>query len=118
MWKKLRITSRLVLLVAILIAAMTGTLALGLFTMARLRDDLTATLQATRQTGEMVDAARAAQVHFKKQVQEWKNVLLRGHDQGAFRSHMAAFDEEERAVTASLSKLRDRMARAGLPNGQ
>jgi methyl-accepting chemotaxis protein len=114
MWRNSRITSRLILLVAILVAAMTGMLAVGLFTMRGLRGNVTEALQTTKLTGEMVDTARSAQVHFKKQVQEWKNVLLRGHEPDALREHLASFDEEERATQERLSKLRDQMARGGL----
>jgi methyl-accepting chemotaxis protein len=117
MWKNTRITSRLILLMAILVAAMMGTLGLGLYAMRGLRRDVTEALHAMRVTGEMVDTARSAQVHLKRQVQEWKNVLLRGHDPTAMREHLASFDEEERVTQASLSKLRDEMKLVGLHVG-
>jgi len=62
MWKNTRITSRLILLMAILVAAMMGTLGLGLYAMRGLRRDVTEALHAMRVTGEMVDTARSAQV--------------------------------------------------------
>ncbi|PHV48897.1 methyl-accepting chemotaxis protein [Janthinobacterium sp. BJB301] len=40
---------------------------------------------------EAVDAARSAQVEFKIQVQEWKNILLRGGDAAAFQRYREAF---------------------------
>jgi methyl-accepting chemotaxis protein len=118
MWRNSRITSRLILLVGIMVTGMVGTLALGLLTMRALRQDVTEVRRATKLTGEMVDAARTAQVHFKKQVQEWKNVLLRGHEPDALREHLASFDEEERVVQTSLSELRDEMAQAGLASAE
>ena len=38
-----------------------------------------------------IDAARVIQVDFKKQAQEWKNVLLRGKNPGDLQKHSAAF---------------------------
>ncbi len=52
-----------------------------------------------------IDTARRAQVHFKKQVQEWKNILLRGNDQALFDRHLNSFNEEDRKVNEYLKSL-------------
>ena len=49
-----------------------------------------------------VDTARLAQTHFKKQVQEWKNILLRGNDLKLHDQHFRAFENEERLVKENL----------------
>lgn len=52
-----------------------------------------------------IDTARLSQVHFKKQVQEWKNILLRGNDKDLFNKHLKAFQDEERKVNEYLASL-------------
>ncbi len=59
---------------------------------------------------EAVDNARAAQVHFKIQVQEWKNILLRGKDPEAFQKYLKGFGEQEAQVTDRLHKLQANVA--------
>lgn len=56
-----------------------------------------------------VDAINLA---FKGQVQEWKNVLLRGHDQSARKKYWSKFNEQDQKVKELTSSLL-----SGLPEG-
>jgi methyl-accepting chemotaxis protein len=51
--------------------------------------------------------ARLAEVHFKKQVQEWKNILLRGNERDLYERHLKAFNDEDRRVNEYLLALSD-----------
>ncbi len=53
------------------------------------------------------DTARLAQVHYKKQVQEWKNTLLRGNDRDLFDKYFKAFNNEDKLVNDYLHALSD-----------
>lgn len=50
---------------------------------------------------------RLLQVGFKKQVQEWKDILLRGKDPVALRTHTAQFLEEDRKVNEIAAALHE-----------
>ncbi len=54
---------------------------------------------------QAVDTARGAQVEFKIQVQEWKNILVRGHDPAQLEKYSAAFVKSGQATNAELQKL-------------
>ncbi|HLY08393.1 MAG TPA: HAMP domain-containing protein, partial [Planctomycetota bacterium] len=52
-----------------------------------------------------LDAARLIQVHFKKQVQEWKDILLRGHEEKDLEDHTQAFLAQESRVRTEVARL-------------
>jgi len=55
--------------------------------------------------GELLDGARSAQVAFKLQVQEWKNVLLRSSTPEALQERLAQFTAAEAEVDRRLGGL-------------
>jgi methyl-accepting chemotaxis protein-1 (serine sensor receptor) len=62
---------------------------------------------------DAADTARSAQVEFKIQVQEWKNILIRGSDPAAFKKYQEGFEKSAAATLAELDKLKAALAAQG-----
>jgi methyl-accepting chemotaxis protein len=72
-------------------------------------------IASANRTRQAVDLARSATVQFKIQVQEWKNILLRGHEPAAFETHLAGFTKQEALTQEDLENLKALMLKIGLP---
>jgi hypothetical protein len=74
--------------------------------------------QQTKEHGrflaESINLARSAQLDFKKQVQEWKDTLLRGNDPALFKKYCGQFAQQETAVDQDLAELQKLFAGAGV----
>ena len=74
---------------------------LGLFSVWSLSTYQARTQAALSEVTISMDQARQAQLHFKTQIQEWKNILLRGHVLKDRVVYLAAF-EKEKVITSKL----------------
>jgi methyl-accepting chemotaxis protein-1 (serine sensor receptor) len=97
-------------LLAVLIVGYQGWSALGF-----IKERNTEGLQRSVALTEAVDTARSAQVEFKIQVQEWKNILLRGHDPAQLDRYTQAFIKSGKQTGDELQKLSAQLDRLKLP---
>lgn len=74
---------------------------LGLFSVWSLSAYQARTQAALSKVTTSMDQSRQAQLHFKTQIQEWKNILLRGHVLKDRAKYLAAF-EKEKVITSEL----------------
>lgn len=72
---------------------------------------LTTTLGKVAKAG---DQAREAQNHLKSQVQEWKDILIRGHDSALMAKYKAGFEKQEREVEEDLVGMKAALSDLGL----
>ena len=96
-------------------AGLVGLGSLGWVSVSRLSKVAQQEQTEGRQLVQAVDLARSAQVMFKKQVQEWKDILLRGNDPESFAKYSKAFDSEEQTTQDDLKALTVVMQQLGLP---
>lgn len=91
----------------------------GLFGLKTSRKALSEVKAEVEERGEFLanstDLARSAQVNFKIQVQEWKNTLLRGHEEEQFEKYWARFLEQETIVQSKLKELEALLSQYGVP---
>ncbi len=114
MFKNFKIKTILIVLVISMIGFMAILGGVTTITVNKLNKNMNSSLEASEQYTILVDKARNVQVTFKKQVQEWKNILLRGQDPESYKKYYEGFKQEENSVTSQLEELKGLMQKEGL----
>lgn len=85
-------------LVALLLVALGSTMVVCAVLIAQLQSLQSGYAEVLAGPVAQAESARVGQVEFKKQVQEWKNILLRGHDPDDLEKYTRQFEAREASV--------------------
>jgi hypothetical protein len=103
--ERVRLRKSLLQLASLLMLTLITIMLLALFTVWSMDRAHQRAERKQEQLVAALDASRRAQVHFKVQVQEWKNLLLRGEAPLRRASYYETFAGEEQRVDAELRHL-------------
>jgi methyl-accepting chemotaxis protein len=103
---------------AILVTSASAMLIIFVLGMVALDRSLSSEINNAVSTGEksaaLIADARAAHVNFQRQVQEWKNILIRGNNPELYEKHFKAFQERAADVQKDLEATEQRLRDGGV----
>jgi methyl-accepting chemotaxis protein len=111
----LTIKARIVILGLIAVGGVVVAGFSGIFQLSRINMQLEADLTDTRSRVHTLIDVQTANVDFKTQVQEWKNILLRGNKEADFAKYEKSFFEKETAVQERLKKASETLKKEAAP---
>ena len=117
MFDNMKIGTRLLGMAGVLAALMALVGMMGLRSLQNSTETLRQSLATATSITAIVNEGRDSQVELKKQVQEWKDLLIRGHSRADFDKHFAAFNAQEATVRSQLDGLRDSLKAIGITAG-
>ncbi|MEZ7912899.1 MAG: methyl-accepting chemotaxis protein [Propionivibrio sp.] len=106
---------RLLILGSIAILGICISGGMGLHRLALIETQLEDTLKNTRYGIHLMINVSQANIHFKTQVQEWKNILIRGDAPDAFAQYRKSYQESERQTQQELQTSLKEMKESGHP---
>ncbi|HET7765869.1 MAG TPA: methyl-accepting chemotaxis protein [Burkholderiales bacterium] len=113
----LKISTKLMALLGMLLAAIVIVSVVGNFALRQANERAAENLTEALDVLHAVNSGNRAQVAFKVQVQNWKDTLLRGHDQKDYDNYLAQFKDRDEAFRKEMDALKTRTAKLGLPTG-
>jgi methyl-accepting chemotaxis protein len=111
----LKISTKLMALLGMLLAAVVIVSVVGNFALRQANERAGENLTEALDVLHAVNSGNRAQVAFKVQVQDWKDILLRGHDQKDYDNYLAQFKDRDEAFRKEMDALKTRTAKLGLP---
>ena len=111
----LKISTRLILLTTVLSLCSLIVAVAGWQAVSTNQQRLLTTLHNASLLQQAVDEARSVQVNFKTQIQEWKNILLRGSDPQDLEQYRTAFKQSSAEAQVTLQQLQQTLNSLALP---
>ena len=115
MFKNLSIQAKMYLQVGLLTVSLLGLIGSALLGDRLLTRQITTSVRTGTDSTALVANARSAQVNFQRQVQEWKDTLIRGNDAELFKKYHDNFTARAADVQKGLADTKAAMTKDGLP---
>ncbi|WP_411993055.1 methyl-accepting chemotaxis protein [Agarivorans sp. DSG3-1] len=102
-------------ILSVLIASLVLLMAVAIYTALHLKETANNFDKLTHNEVHLEEVALLSHIAFKTQIQEWKNVLLRGHDAEQNKKYWGRFQEKQQQVQQQVTKLVSELEEANYP---
>lgn len=108
--RNISIKAKLLSLVFMAILSLVGVGTYGVYGLKIIKNAIEIKIEEVDTHAKCLTVSRSAELEFKTQIQEWKNILLRGQDAAEFEKYSKAFDKKGEIVISQLHDLETLMA--------